>query len=116
MQQIDIMPSVLRILGYDKPFSAFGKNVFDANEKPWAVNFSNDIYQYIEGDYTLLFDGVQPTGLYNYVLDPLQKKNLLDEKQQAERVDRMLTRLKALVQTYMIRMTTNHLVIRDGDL
>lgn len=116
MQQIDIMPSVLRILGYDKPFSAFGKNVFDANEKPWAVNFSNDIYQYIEGDYTLLFDGVQPTGLYNYVLDPLQKKNLLDEKQQAERVDKMLTRLKALVQTYMIRMTTNHLVIRDGDL
>ncbi len=114
MQQIDIMPSVLRILGYDKPFPAFGKNVFDPNETPWAVNFSNDIYQYIEGDYTLLFDGEHPTGLYNYVLDPLQKQNLL--RSEPQRANRMLTRLKAIVQTYMIRMTTNHLVIRDGDL
>lgn len=114
MQQIDIMPSVLRILGYDQPFPAFGKNVFSPDETPWAVNFSNDIYQYIEGDYTLLFDGDQPTGLYNYVLDPLQKQNLL--KAEPLRADRMLTRLKAIVQTYMIRMTTNHLVIRDGDL
>ena len=114
MQQIDIMPSVLRILGYDQPFPAFGKNVFSPDETPWAVNFSNDIYQYIEGDYTLLFDGDQPTGLYNYVLDPLQKQNLL--KTEPLRADRMLTRLKAIVQTYMIRMTTNHLVIRDGDL
>lgn len=114
MQQIDIMPSVLRILGYDQPFPAFGKNVFSPDETPWAVNFSNDIYQYIEGDYTLLFDGDQPTGLYNYVLDPLQKQNLL--KAEPLRADRMLIRLKAIVQTYMIRMTTNHLVIRDGDL
>ena len=114
MQQIDIMPSVLRILGYDQPFPAFGKNVFSPDETPWAVNFSNDIYQYIEGDYTLLFDGDQPTGLYNYVFDPLQKQNLL--KAEPLRADRMLTRLKAIVQTYMIRMTTNHLVIRDGDL
>ncbi len=114
MQQIDIMPSVLRILGYDQPFPAFGKNGFSPDETPWAVNFSNDIYQYIEGDYTLLFDGDQPTGLYNYVLDPLQKQNLL--KAEPLRADRMLTRLKAIVQTYMIRMTTNHLVIRDGDL
>ena len=114
MQQIDIMPSVLRILGYDQPFPAFGKNVFSSDETPWAVNFSNDIYQYIEGDYTLLFDGEQPTGLYNYALDPLQKQNLL--KTEPQRASRMLTRLKAIVQTYMIRMTTNHLVIRDGDL
>ena len=116
MQQIDIMPSVLRILGYRQPFPAFGKNVFDPDEQPWAVNFSNDIYQYIEGDYTLLFDGDKPTGLYNYVIDPLQKRNLLNSPAEKQRIDRMLTRLKAIVQTYMIRMTTNHLVIRDGDL
>lgn len=121
MQQIDIMPSLLRILGYNKPFPAFGKNVFDPDETPWAVNYSNDIYQYIEGDYTLLFDGEKPTGLYNYVADPLMKNDLLKSKAASDpdiqaRRDRMLTRLKAIVQTYMIRMTTNHLVIRDGDL
>ena len=120
MQQIDIMPSVLRILGYDKPFAAFGKNVFDPDEKPWAVNYTNDIYQYIEGDYTLLFDGEKATGLYNYTLDPLQKHDLLKDpkfkKQNAQLINHMLLRLKAIVQTYMIRMSTNHLVIRDGDL
>lgn len=116
MQQIDIMPTVLRILGYDQPFSAFGKNIFDPDETPWAVNYSNDVYQYIEGDYALLFDGERPTALYNYAADPLQQHNLLDNPDQRQRTDRMLHRLKAIVQTYMIRMTTNHLVIRPGDL
>ena len=94
--------------------TAFRSPLRYASETPWAVNFSNDIYQYIEGDYTLLFDGEMPTGLYNYVLDPLLKHNLL--KAEPQRTNGMLTRLKAIVQTYMIRMTTNHLVIRDGDL
>lgn len=116
MQQIDIMPTLLRILGYDQPFPAFGKNVLDPGETPWAVNYSNETYQYIEGDYTLLFDGQEPTALYNYVADPLQRRNLLADPTQAERKERMLRRLKAIVQTYMIRMTTNHLVIRPGDL
>ena len=116
MQQIDIMPTLLRILGYDQPFPAFGKNVLDPGETPWAVNYSNETYQYIEGDYTLLFDGQEPTALYNYAADPLQRRNLLADPTQAERKERMLRRLKAIVQTYMIRMTTNHLVIRPGDL
>ena len=116
MQQIDIMPTILRILGYDQPYAAFGKDMFNPDETPWAVNYSNDIYQYIEGDYTLLFDGQQPTGLYNYVLDPLQHHNLLADPAHSERRDRMLLRLKAIVQTYMVRMTTDHLVIRPDDL
>ncbi|MBR1549625.1 MAG: sulfatase-like hydrolase/transferase [Bacteroidales bacterium] len=116
MQQIDIMPTVLRILGYNEPYAAFGKDMFNPDETPWAVNYSNDVYQYIEGDYTLLFDGQQPTALYNYVLDPLQHSNLLADPAQAERRDRMLRRLKAIVQTYMLRMTTDHLVIRPSDL
>ena len=116
MQQIDIMPTILRILGYDQPYAAFGKDMFNPDETPWAVNYSNDIYQYIEGDYTLLFDGQQPTGLYNYVLDPLQHHNLLADPAHSERRDRMLLRLKSIVQTYMVRMTTDHLVIRPDDL
>ncbi len=116
MQQIDIMPTVLRILGYDQPYAAFGKDILDPDETPWAVNYSNDVYQYIEGDYTLLFDGQQPTALYNYVLDPLLQHNLLADPAQDDRLQRMLLRLKAIVQTYMIRMTTDHLVIRPGDL
>lgn len=115
MQQIDIMPTLLRILGYDQPFSAFGKDMFDSRETQWAVNYSNGIYQYIEGDYLLLFDGEQPAALYNYVVDPLQKTNLL-ESADSQLLEHMLLRLKAIVQTYMIRMTTNHLVLRPEDM
>jgi phosphoglycerol transferase MdoB-like AlkP superfamily enzyme len=142
MQQIDIMPTVLRILGYNQPYTAFGKDMFatqslshsatqplshskssatqplpnSATQENWAVNYTGGVYQYIEGDYTLLFDGQQPTALYNYVLDPLQHTNLLADPAHADRRDRMLLRLKAIVQTYMIRMTTDHLVIRPEDL
>ncbi len=122
MQQIDIMPTILRILGYDQPFSAFGKNILSADSSQhWAVNYSGGIYQYVEGDYTLLFDGEQPTALYNYAADSLLKQNLLETEAIKQPdiqaiMDRMLLRLKAIVQTYMIRMTTNHLVIREGDL
>lgn len=112
-QQIDIMPTVLRLLGYDKPFMAFGKDLLAADTM-WAVNYANDIYQYVEDDYVLLFDGQQATALYNYALDPLQKTDL--KTSEPMRVARMERKLKALIQTYMIRMTTNHLVIREGDL
>lgn len=111
MQQIDIMPTVLRILGYNQPFSAFGKNVFDPNQPRWAVNYDNGIYQYIDGDYTLLFDGEKATALYNFANDPLQRVNLLDKE--PDRVSSMEKQLKALVQSYMIRMSTNNLVLRD---
>ena len=111
MQQIDIMPTVLRILGYNQPFSAFGKNVFDPNQPRWAVNYDNGIYQYIDGDYTLLFDGEKATALYNFANDPLQRVNLLDKE--PDRVASMEKQLKALVQSYMIRMSTNNLVLRD---
>ena len=111
MQQIDIMPTILRILGYDKPYMAFGRDVLDTTATPWAVNYGNDIYQYIMGDYVLLFDGQQPTALYNYVADPLQKNDLLATE--ADRAQEMTTRLKMLIQSYMIRMTTNNLVVRD---
>ncbi|MBR1766382.1 MAG: sulfatase-like hydrolase/transferase [Bacteroidales bacterium] len=114
MQQIDIMPTILGILGYDEPYPAFGKNVLATPD--WAVNYTGGIYQYIEGDYNLLFDGEKATALYNYSSDPLERHNLISQPAQSQRVDRMLKRLKAIVQTYMIRMTENHLVIRDGDL
>ncbi|MBP3762286.1 MAG: sulfatase-like hydrolase/transferase [Bacteroidales bacterium] len=112
-QQIDIMPTVLHLLGYGKPYIAFGKDLL-ATDTAWAVNYSNGIYQYVEGDYVLLFDGQQPTALYRYAGDPLMKQDLLEaEPALAARMER---RLKAIVQSYMERMTANRLVLREEDL
>ena len=46
MQQIDIMPSVISYLGENKPFVAFGNNVFDTTQQRFAVTHANDFYQF----------------------------------------------------------------------
>lgn len=128
-QQIDILPTLLRILGYDQPYIAFGKplltdSVTQSLHHPvtqnWAVNYCNDIYQYIEDSLLLQFDGEKTVALYNYIDDPLQKNNLLNDSQlstpNSQLLTRMTRRLKAIVQSYMRRMVENRLVIRPEDL
>ena len=108
-QQIDLMPTLLPLLGYDKPFVAFGKNLLDSTDThDWAVINSGGIYQYVEGDHLLLFDGQQSTALYNLADDPLQRNNLLGTD--PDREQRMTAAVKAVIQSYMVRMTTNTLV------
>lgn len=106
-QQIDIMPTLLRALGYSKPYFAFGKDLFGGGEQ-WAVNYSNGIYQYIDGGYLLQFDGSRATALYHHEADPLLTHDLRADE--PDRADRMERRLQAIVQSYMVRMTENRLV------
>ena len=110
-QQIDIMPTVLGYLGYDRPYVAFGCDLFATpDEDTWAVNYQNGIYQYVKGDYLLQFDGTSTKGLYRFRTDLLLKENLagrgITEQQQMER------EVKAVIQSYMTRMTANELVIK----
>ena len=108
-QQIDIMPTVLAALGYSHPYVAFGKDLLHDSTQ-WAVNYSNGIYQYVDSNLVLLFDGQQATALYDYQADPLQQHNLLGTLPGREQP--MLLQLKAIIQDYMQRMTTNRLVER----
>ncbi len=112
-QQIDIMPTLISLLGCERPYIAFGKNLvdIDSTERDWAVNYSGGIYQYVDGDYVILFDGTRTTALYNYVADPLQSDNLLGTM--PEREERMTRRLKAIVQSYMQRMTSDRLTVKN---
>lgn len=110
--QIDIMPTLLGLLGYDEPYIAFGKDLLAPDVPTWTVNYSNGIYQYVDGSLVLLFDGERQTALYDYVADPLQQCNLMGTQPERER--EMLTRLKAIIQSYMIRMTTNNLTIKTS--
>lgn len=41
-QQIDIMPTVLNMVGVDEPFFAFGRDILNENKKPeWSVSYEN---------------------------------------------------------------------------
>ncbi|MBR2958751.1 MAG: sulfatase-like hydrolase/transferase [Bacteroidales bacterium] len=109
-QQIDIMPTLLSLLGIRAPYIAFGKDLLGRPADDWAVNYAGGIYQYILGDYVLLFDGSRPTALYNYAADPLQQSNLLGTMPDLEA--QMTRSLEAVIQSYMQRMTSNRLVAR----
>lgn len=110
-QQIDIMPTVLGYLGYDKPYVAFGCDLLSTPaDKTYAVSYINGIYQYVKGDYLLQFDGKTTKAIYRYKTDRLLRENLAGHiRQQAA----MEAELKAIIQQYMQRMNSNNLTIKQ---
>ena len=111
-QQIDIMPTVLGYLGYDRPYVAFGCDLFNtAPGDTWAVNYLNGIYQYVKGDYLLQFDGERTRAVYRFRTDLLLEHNLVGRVAVQAQMER---ELKAIIQQYMARMTQNRLVVRGG--
>lgn len=111
IQQIDIMPTVLGYLHYNKPFLAFGNNVLDTsnNNKGFAFQYSGE-YRWFQGNYALFNDGNNVTAMYNWKQDPLFKTNIVDkEKDTAALINR---RLKAFVQQYTNRLIENRLIVK----
>ena len=106
-QQTDILPTILNLVGYDKPYMAFGCDLLNTPaEDTWAINYLDGIYQFCKGDYILQFDGQQTIGFYA-LKDYQMKKNLkglMPEQRQMEK------EVKAIIQQYMARMIDNRLV------
>ena len=106
-QQIDIMPTILGMLGYNKKFFSFGIDVFNTPaEETWAVNYLNGIYQYVKHGHVLQFDGTKTTAVYS-LQDSLMQKNLIGKMPRQPQMER---ELKAIIQQYMERMTQNRLM------
>lgn len=109
-QQIDIMPTVLGYLGYDREYVAFGKDLLRTKaDDTWAVNYINGIYQYVKGDYLLQFNGERATGLYRFRTDSLLSHNIVGRQPDVQ--PQMERELKAIIQSYMTRMVENKLVV-----
>lgn len=109
-QQIDIMPTVLNILGYDNSYIAFGQDLMNTpDSSTWAVNYNNGIYQFVKNDYLLQFDGNNVVGFFNIKNDWM----LLDDlKGRLPEEEQLLKELKAIIQSYMERMNSDEVVVR----
>ena len=106
-QQIDILPTVLGLLGYQKPYLAFGIDVLNTPaEDTWAVNYLNGIYQYVKHGHVLQFDGQRTRAVYA-LTDSLMKHNLVGSSPDQESMEQ---ELKAIIQQYMARMTQDRLL------
>ena len=108
VSQTDIMPSVLAYLGYQKPFFAFGKDILtQEKETQWAVCYNHPAYQLLSDSLLLQFDGQNTYAVYNYQNDPLLQNNIANEIDYSA----MERYLRAYIQQYIYRLTTNQLTI-----
>ena len=108
IQQIDVMPSVLSYLHYDKPFTAFGENVFSKQRLNFAYNYSGE-YCWFQNNYLLFFNGDKSNGLFNYHSDKLMAKDSL-EALPGVAAD-MERNVKAFIQQYNNRLIENKLTV-----
>jgi phosphoglycerol transferase MdoB-like AlkP superfamily enzyme len=110
VQQIDIMPTVLNYLHYDKPYFSFGFDAFDKKTDNFVLNNNDGSFNFYMGDYYLVNDGKDNLALYNLKTDRLVKHNIL--KQEPLIAEKLEKNLKAFRQQYNNRMIENKLTFK----
>lgn len=110
-QQADFLPTMLDLLGTQRDAVSFGHNVFSPSSPHFAVSSAGGMYQMVQGEFVLHFDGARVTGFYNRLRDPGLKHNLAAAS--PPQMAPMLRTLKAYLQDFTHRMTENRLRLRD---
>ncbi|MBF6640952.1 sulfatase-like hydrolase/transferase [Flavobacterium sp. J49] len=106
-QQIDIYPTLLDMIGYEKPFRSWGRSLIsDKQVAPFVVKHSANVYQFMSGNYICTFDDKKAIGFYDKN-DKGMKKNLIGQRN-AE-MDALELRCKAFIQDYMERVVDKRL-------
>lgn len=110
-QQIDIYPTILDIIGYNKPFRSWGRSlVCKDNVKPFAINYDALHYQFLTGNYICTFDGEKATGFYN-INDKGLEHNLIDSRN--EEMNQAEDACKAFIKDYYDRIIDKKLFVNN---
>jgi phosphoglycerol transferase MdoB-like AlkP superfamily enzyme len=108
-QQTDIMPTLLDMLHYPKPFISFGGSLLRSNEPRFNLSYLNGNYQLIQDGYAWQTDHTISNALYNFEHDSSLAINLYaHQKNISSEKDKLL---KAVIQQYNNRMIENRLSI-----
>jgi hypothetical protein len=106
-QQIDLYPTLLDMIGYEKPFRSWGRSlVGDTKIAPFLIRYSANLYQFMSGNYICTFDGKKVVGFYAKNDSDL-KYNLIAQRN-AE-MNLIETKCKAFIQDYMARIIDKRL-------
>ncbi|WP_394332054.1 LTA synthase family protein [Millionella massiliensis] len=119
-QQIDLMPTLLGLTGYDKPYFAYGQDMFEIRadssrtaQRAFAINYVNEAFQWITDSTAMFFNEHDVTHLFDLNRDPMEQHNLIETGTQPapEQVDRM----KALLQTYYEHLERSDFIVHPSD-
>ena len=107
-QQIDIYPTILDMIGYQKPFRSWGRSLVNpkSDETPFVVKHAGNFYQYMSGDYICTFDGKKVVGFYAKS-DKGMEHNLISKR--TPEMDVLEIKVKSFVQDYMNRIVEKRL-------
>lgn len=95
--QVDIMPTLLGLLGYDKPYFAYGRDVLnEPDNNPIALSFDGE-YLITTDDYIYSLSEGEIGSIY--ALDDIERSDNLLGKIPADSVER---RAKAIIQQYYL--------------
>lgn len=106
-QQIDIYPTILDYLGYNKPFRSWGRSVLNENKvAPFCIKYSGSVYHFMQGNYICVFDGDKAIGFYDKN-DLDLKNNLIGQRN--EKMDQIEIACKAFLQDYFDKIMDRNL-------
>jgi phosphoglycerol transferase MdoB-like AlkP superfamily enzyme len=107
-QQIDILPSVLDYLNYNKKYISYG-NSFKTKSN-FIVNYINNSFHIATDDYYFIFDGIKIVELYNFKTDENLKNNLILVNKKL--VSNLETKAKAYLQSFNNNLIKNKLTVQ----
>ena len=106
-QQIDIYPTLIDMIGYQKPFRSWGRSLInDKQVAPFVIKYGSNMYQFMSGNYICTFDGKKATGFYDKN-DKAMENNLISNRN--SEMNAIELRCKAFVQDYMERVIDKRL-------
>ena len=110
VSQIDIMPTLLGLMGNTEPYFAFGRDIFgEHSDEPFAINYDNNAFQAITREDLIRFDEKQVTGVYE-IGDVMHERDLRPTRN-TEAIER---EIKALIQSYYSRIEQKNYIVNDS--
>lgn len=102
-QHIDIFPTVMDIIGYNKPFRSWGRSLMDKKQgiQPFVINYNTGMYNFARGNYVCAFDGKVAVGFYSKA-DKEQLHNLIGKRN--KEMNDLEVACKAFIQDYFNRI------------
>ncbi len=97
-QHLDIVPSILDLVGFRGEVNSFGQSIFKRDRPNRAFVHLGGQYRLIEGDRLLLFDGEKAIGLFDHLGDTTCVHDL--RQREEDRTMRMTRELEAAVQRH----------------
>ena len=108
IQHIDIMPSILSYLDYNKPFLSLGNNIFNS-ENGFAINYNNG-FQMIIDERVVIYNELEEeiTKIFDFTNDISLKQNIINDIESIK-IEQYKYKIQSFIQTYNNRMIDNKL-------